>query len=128
MKKLVAMLMLAAAMTSPMTAHADNDPAKLKEFKVSVIKVRSEPLPQKVGDKSWMLYRASFLVEVEAEDSFGMLTLSCTGFNHSQQPIGETRVLVKNVSAHDRVFSEDMKDWDEPATSVKCRVVSYYKD
>jgi hypothetical protein len=128
MRKLIAALMMAAVIAPSMAARADSDPATLKEFKVAVTKVRSEPLPQINGDKSWMLYRVNYLVRIEAENSFSMLALSCTGFGRDEQPIGETQVLVKSVAAHERIYKEDMIDWDEPATSVKCRVVSYFKD
>jgi hypothetical protein len=125
-KKLFAMLMLAAAMTSP--AHA-GDPAKMAAIKVSTAKVKSEPVSMSGrpgGPKTQIEYRTRYLIQVESENPFHWIMFSCTAFDGSEQPVGEYRFSVNNVPARDPVYQqEEPAQWTDAVTSVKCRVIEY---
>src|SRR5262245_42642846 len=79
----------------------------------------SEPFRQTDGVK----YLTEFLIQVEAERPYHWIALSCTGFDRAERPIGETTVFVDKVPANQRVYKQEQTFWNDPATSVACRVI-----
>jgi hypothetical protein len=125
MRKMIATLMLAAAtMASPV--HA-GDPAKMAAIKVSTAKVRSEPVSMSgPGPKTHIEYRTRYLIQVESENPFHWIMLSCTAFDDAAQPVGEYQFSVRNVPARDPVYQqEEPSQWTDAVTSIKCRVIEY---